>query len=198
MRVFIESIIRHLILYLAHLLCSLLLTDHILFTFTISSVTQTSTILRFSPGCGRSQCLCGAAGPACFSWCCWLFPGWSPPAPSLGYHLRSHPPPRPRDPPPGRGRTTTASHGAGRPAPPPPRSTGSLLPVHGVTPGDEYISVFMFLLSSYFHLLECNTFLLFMFFKNSHSHLPVSESCCYSESWRIRQDLSAISLQSHR
>lgn len=117
-------------------------------------------MVKSFPDCGRSQYLCGAVGPACFSWCCWLFPGWSPPAPCLDSPLRSLPAPRPRGPPRGRGRRTSASHGADRPALPPLRSTGSRLPVHEVTAGNKYIS-------STFSLKFCFGLLKFISYRNS-------------------------------
>lgn len=90
-----------------------------------------------SPGCNRNQCLCGAPGLACSSWCCWFSPGWFPQAPNLASPLHSHQAPHPRGPLPRRGRTRHASHGAGRPALLLGRSTVSLWPLHEVAPTER-------------------------------------------------------------
>lgn len=147
--------------------------------------------VKFALNCDRKQSPCGVAGPACSSSCCRASPSLSPPASNLASPLQGPPTLHPRGPPPARVRTMRACRGAGRPAPLPGQNTGSQLPVLVTTPAKktkQHILILLFLVL--WSLAQAII---------SDSHLPVSTSCCYSESWWIRQNLGPpILLQSQR
>lgn len=134
----------------------------------------------------RKKCSCGVAGLACSPWCSWASPYLFPPAPDLASPLHSPPTHHPRGPPPVRVHMTRAFCGVGRPALLPGQNTGFRLPVFVTTPVKKksiLILFFMVLWSLALAIIN-------------DSHLPVSTTCCYSESWWIGQNLGPISLQS--